>query len=132
MTKNQIKALINAVINLRDVVTDEQAATVPALYPAWRVDVEYQVGTRVTYNDVLYKVLTAHISQSDWTPDAAVSLFAKILIPDNNTIYTWVQPDSTNPYMAGDNVSHNGKTWVSNVDNNVWEPGVYGWEEATI
>ena len=22
-----------------------------------------------------------------------------------------------------------GKTWISDIDNNVWEPGVYGWTE---
>lgn len=43
----------------------------------------------------------------------------------------WVQPDSTNPYMMGDRVLHNGNTWESTVDNNVWEPGVYGWEQVT-
>ena len=42
----------------------------------------------------------------------------------------WVQPDSTNPYMAGDKVTHNGAIWTSTVDNNVWEPGIYGWEEV--
>ena len=42
----------------------------------------------------------------------------------------WVQPDSTNPYRKGDKVVHNGKTWESTIDNNVWEPGVYGWAEA--
>ena len=26
-------------------------------------------------------------------------------------------------------VTHNGKTWVSDVDSNVWESGVYGWSE---
>lgn len=31
--------------------------------------------------------------------------------------------------MLGDKVTHNGKTWTSIVDNNVWEPGVYGWAE---
>lgn len=31
-------------------------------------------------------------------------------------------------YMRGDKVTHGGKTWVSTCDNNVWEPGVYGWE----
>ena len=36
----------------------------------------------------------------------------------------------TNPYKKGDKVTHNGSTWVSTVDNNVWEPGVYGWEKA--
>lgn len=40
------------------------------------------------------------------------------------------QLDSTNPYTKGDKVTHNGKTWISDIDNNVWEPGVYGWMEA--
>jgi hypothetical protein len=52
----------------------------------------------------------------------------QVLIPDPETIPEWVQPGSTNPYMKGDKVTHNGSTWVSLVDNNVWEPGVYGWE----
>ena len=42
----------------------------------------------------------------------------------------WKQPDSTNPYQKGDKVTHNGKTWESTADNNVWEPGVYGWTEV--
>jgi len=33
--------------------------------------------------------------------------------------------------MTGDKVRHNGKIWVSIADYNVWEPGVYGWEEVT-
>ena len=81
------------------------------------------------YNGTLYKVLTAHTSQDDWTPDAAPSLFAKVLISDETIIPEWEQPDSTNPYSAGDKVTHNRKTWVSDIDNNVWEPGVYGWTE---
>lgn len=51
--------------------------------------------------------------------------------PTGEEIAEWVQPDSTNPYMTGDRVLHNGSTWESTVDNNVWEPGVYGWAEAT-
>lgn len=39
------------------------------------------------------------------------------------------QPESTNPYSKGDKVTHNGKTWRSTIAGNVWEPGVYGWEE---
>ena len=31
----------------------------------------------------------------------------------------------------GDKVTHNGATWISTVDNNVWEPGVYGRDEVT-
>jgi hypothetical protein len=28
-----------------------------------------------------------------------------------------------------DKVKHNGYIWISVVDNNSWEPGVYGWEK---
>ena len=129
MTRAEAKAFVEALKILRSSATDEQALAAPAVYPAWREDVEYALGDRVLYNDVLYKVLTAHTSQATWTPDVAASLFAKVLIPDVNVIPEWEQPDSTNPYMIGDKVTHNGKTWVSSVDNNVWEPGVYGWEE---
>ena len=111
-------------------LTDEVALEVVTLFPEWTIDTVYEVDTRVKYNGVLYRCLAAHTSQADWTPDAAASLFAKVLIPDENTIYAWEQPDSTNPYMTGDKVTHNGKTWISNVDNNVWEPGVYGWDEV--
>lgn len=101
------------------------------LYPHWAVGIEYTAGMRVQYDGVLYTTLIAHTSQADWTPAAAPSLFAKVLIPDETVIPAWEQPESTNPYMAGDKVTHNGKTWVSDIDNNVWEPGVYGWTEVT-
>ena len=129
MTKSEAKAFISALVTLREVATDEQALAAPALYPPWRSGVYYAAGIRVLYNGMLYKVLTAHTSQDDWTPDAAPSLFAKVLIPDETIIPEWQQPDSTNPYMKDDKVTHNGKTWASDVDNNVWEPGVYGWTE---
>lgn len=131
MTRAEAKAFINAFVKLRHLITDEQALEVSVLYPTWRENVAYEVGERVLYNEVLYKVLIDHTSQADWTPDVAVSLFAKVLIVDENVISAWEQPDSTNPYMKGDKVSHNGKTWVSDVDNNVWEPSVYGWSEVT-
>ena len=128
MTRTEAKAVIAALVKLRESATDEQALSVPALYPAWRSGVRYASGQRVIFDGVLYKVLQDHTSQDDWTPDAAPSLFARVLIPDVETIPEWVQPDSTNPYSKGDKVTHNGKTWISDIDNNVWEPGVYGWE----
>ena len=129
MTKAEAKAFIDAFVKLRGLATDEMSLQVPNLYPAWKVGVSYSKDDRVLYNGVLYKILLDHISQPDWAPDVAVSLFAKVLIPDANVVPEWEQPDSTNPYMIGDKVTHNGKTWVSTADNNVWEPGVYGWEK---
>ena len=131
MTLEEAKAIIDALVTLRNSATDEQALKASALYPKWKVGTDYQKDERVLYNDILYKVLADHTSQADWTPDAASSLFAKVLIPDKNVIPEWEQPESTNPYGKGDKVTHNGKTWRSTIDGNVWEPGVYGWEEIT-
>lgn len=110
-------------------LSDSDAVNAPMLFERWEPDKQYEVGMRLCYGDKLYKVLIAHTSQDSWTPDAAPSLFAEVLIPDPSVIPEWVQPSSTNPYMIGDKVRHNDKVWVSTVDNNVWEPGVYGWEE---
>ena len=60
----------------------------------------------------------------------APSLWARVLIDDPNSAPAWIQPDSTNPYAKGDRVMHRGRVWVSLVADNVWEPGVYGWEEV--
>lgn len=122
MNREKAKSIIDALVKLREAATDEQAIEVPMLYPEWKCDIAYEVGERVLHNDILYKVLQKHTSQADWTPDVAPSLFAKVLITDPDVIPEWVQPDSTNPYMKGDKVTHNGKTWESLVDNNVWEP----------
>lgn len=111
-------------------VTDDVVAlSIQEFYDIWVVGVLYPVGRYITHNDILYKVLTEHTSQTDWTPDVSPSLFAKVLIdPTGETISEWVQPDSTNAYMTGDKVEHNEQIYVSTIDNNVWEPGVYGWE----
>ena len=117
---------------------DAQALTVKAIYPAYNPEgIQYAKDYKVTYNGDLYKCLQAHTSQADWTPDNAPSLWAKVLAGQEGTgIGEWEQPDSTNPYMAGDQVTHNGKTWESLVDNNVWEPGAQGtealWQQVDV
>lgn len=114
-------------------LSDEDALEAKELYPQWSENgISYKVEDKVRYDGILYKVLLAHTSQEGWTPPSAPSLFAKVLIPDENTIPEWEQPDSTNPYQIGDKVTHNGKTWENTVANNVWEPGVYGWQEINI
>lgn len=116
--------------NAAAVLTDEQALECVALYPAWSgEDVEYTTGERVKHDNILYKCIQAHTSQPAWTPADAPSLWAKVLIVDPSVIPAWEQPDSSNPYSAGEKVKHNGKTWQSDLDGNVWEPGVYGWTE---
>lgn len=113
-----------------ETLTDDDAAHAPMLFERWQTDTAYEIGKRVCYNDKLYKVLQAHTSHEAYPPDITVSLYAEVLIPDPSVIPEWVQPQSTNPYMLGDKVRHNGKVWVSTIDYNVYEPGVYGWTEV--
>ena len=101
------------------------------LFPIWSGNsINYKVNDRVRYNSILYKCLQQHTSQEEWTPIAATSLWAKVLIPEPQVIPDWEQPDSTNPYQIGDKVKHNGIIWENTIANNVWEPGVYGWIES--
>ena len=124
------RLLIAKQINTME-VDDNTALRMLEFYPAWEAGQAYTAGYKVQYGGKLWRCVQAHTSQAGWEPDIAPSLWAKVLIPDPEVIPEWEQPDSTNPYMAGDKVAHNGKTWVSNIDNNVWEPGVYGWIEQS-
>ena len=130
MTREEANAFVEALVKLRTLATDEMSLEVPNLYPTWKEGVEYKTGERVLHDGVLYKVLQDHTSQEAWTPTEAHGLFAKVLIPTDE-IPAWEQPDSTNAYMKGDKVTYEGKTYVSTVDNNVWKPNEYGWEEVS-
>lgn len=129
LEQDTAKALEMLGVNF-DNLTDEQALQVPNVFPLWKAGVQYLVGDRILFDGKLYKVLTQHKSQEDWQPDVAPSLFAKVLVGNDQPL-EWQQPDSTNPYMKGDKVLFNGKVYASLIDNNVWSPTDYpaGWEE---
>lgn len=137
MTREELIALRKIIEKAMAYLNDEDAIVASTFYPNWTTLLaegktftaeEVAAGYRVQYNDVLYKVLQAHTVQESWNPEVSPSLFAKVLIPDEDVIPEWEQPDSTNPYMTGDKVTHNGVTYESLVDNNVWEPGAAGTE----
>lgn len=111
-------------------LTDEDALEAVNLFPTWSGEThEYLKDERVLYNNILYKCLQGHISQSNWNPETATSLWAKVLIPDENTIPEWEQPESTNAYMVGDKVTFEGHIYESAINNNIWSPSAYpaGW-----
>lgn len=126
MNRTKMKKLRQMIELASTSLKDKDAQNVPELFPAWKATAHYEVGDRVRYNEILYKVLQVHDAQENWTPTDSPSLFARVLVIDDE-ILDWVQPDSTNPYMQGDKVKHNGDIWISDIDNNIWEPGVYGW-----
>lgn len=116
-----------------ETLSDAQALQVPMLFDEFDGNgVAYEVGKRILFEGVLYKVIQAHTSQADWTPIAAPSLFAKVINETvDGSIPEFEQPDSTNPYMKGDRVIFNGKIYESVIDNNIWSPTAYptGWKE---
>ena len=127
----ELRKILEKAMTATQSLTEAEAITATCLHPKWSGDsVQYTAGQRVQDDGILYTVLQAHTSQPDWKPADAPSLFAKVLIPDPTVVPEWEQPESTNPYSKGDKVAHNGKTWVSDIDGNVWEPGVYGWTEV--
>ena len=115
---------------LLPVLSDKQAYTLRYLFPTFEVDKVYEVGERVIYDDKFYKVIMAHTSQADWTPDVAVSLFAEI--PDPTIEYPeFKQPiNAETVYMKGDKITFEGNKYVSTMDNNAYSPTEYpqGWE----
>ena len=116
---------MNRVIEALD---DATALEVSDLYLPWETDTNYAVGDRRTYDGLLYKCAQAHRSQDDWTPDVTPALWVRVSVEEWPE---WVQPiGAQDAYNTGDKVSHNSKHWISDVDANVWEPGVYGWHEA--
>ena len=106
------------------------AAEHTELFAPWACPVNYTAGQIRQHGGKLYKCLQAHASQEGWTPDAAPSLWVAISDPAEEWP-AWSQPiGAQDAYPLGAKVSHKEKRWISTADNNVWEPGVYGWEEA--
>ena len=99
-------------------------------FPAWAYPVSYAAKAICTYEGKLYRCNQAHTSQADWTPPSAASLWKEIGDP-RAEFPEWSQPLGAHDAYNRDKVAHNGKHWVSTAANNVWEPGVYGWEEVT-
>lgn len=130
MTREKLLKLRELIVKAALNLSDEDAFYCPEFFIGWKANTQYKKDERLRYGEKLYKVLQDHTSQSDWTPDTAVSLY--VAIPDPAIEYPdWVQPTGAHDaYNKGDKVSHLGKHWVSDIDSNVYEPSVYGWSEA--
>ena len=131
MTRGRAKQLRyyieKAAINL----ADEDALQAIELFQQWVTGHAYTVNERLQYKNVLYRVVQAHISQVDWTPDITPALFAVVSLDE------WpefVQPTGAhNAYKKGDKITFNSKHYISLIDANVYSPAAYpvGWQEQT-
>lgn len=86
----------------------------------------YPEGREVTHNG---KTWVSIIPANVWEPGETGWREVVPPTPDNpNPVAEWKQPlGAHDAYAKGSVVTHNEFTWVSDVDANVWEPGVYGW-----
>lgn len=124
MNKNKLVQAIKAMAVTAD---DETALSAIELYPYWKAGETVSVGDRKQHNGILYKCIQAHTTQSDWQPDVTPTLWTMVSLEEWPE---WIQPAGTHDaYSTGDKVTHNCTKYISEVDANIWEPGVYGWSE---
>ena len=112
-------------------LSDEDALEAVELFRPWEPDRDYVKEDRVRHQGLLYRLIPdTHHSQADWPPELTPAIWARVDDPAEEWP-EWRQPQgSHDAYPAGAKVSHNGKHWVNTYgDGNVWEPGVFGWEE---
>ena len=132
MKKSRLTAFVNALTFFRGFMTDEEALCAPAIFPEWKPDTAYPVDTRLYYGGKLYRVVQAHTSQSDWTPDITPALYTEVAEP--GTIPVWRQPTGAqDAYMTGDKVHYPTEAdpvYISTMDYNTYSPVTYGWTLA--
>lgn len=118
-----------------DVVTEAQALDNAPLFEDWadRIGTVVDTGEYLRYEG-LYRVKQSHTPQAHQPPGVhTAALYTRVQEPGAGP-EPWVQGQS---YAKGVEVSHKGGTWLSGVDNNVWEPGSVGvydniWKRVSV
>lgn len=129
MKREHLYKLRDLIRKAAESLTDEDALDGVEMFAPWQTDTMYAAGERLRWNGKLYRVVQDHTSQSDWTPDVTPALYTDVADPTEEWP-EWRQPTGAqDAYNEGDKVRHNEKRWISNTDGNVWEPGVFGWDE---
>lgn len=130
MTREKALALRALIEKAAVSLSDEDALGGIELFPAWLANIDYKLDYRVRYLTKLYKCVQAHTSQIGWEPPNVPALWTEVAKPGE--IPVWKQPTGAqDAYQKGDKVHYpdkDGPVYISTMDNNIWEPGVYGWE----
>ena len=130
ITRAKAYKLRELILKISKYLDDSDALDGIELFPHWSSEKSYEVGDRVSYEGILFKCLQNHDSQDTWTPSDSPSLWVRVDDPSVE-FPEWVQPlGSTDAYPLGAKVSHLNKHWISDYDNNIWEPSVFGWSEV--
>ena len=138
MTRRQAREYRAKIEHAAQTLSAEEAADNVMLFKPWQPDIDLVANEKVARNGNVYKVNQGHHTQADWPPESTPALFVIVIgttINEDGEVEVdeypaWVQPvGASDAYPIEAKVSHVGKHWKSDVANNVWEPGVYGWSE---
>lgn len=133
-------ALQTYITSNTDIMADEsRMMEFSTLYPTWEellatkktypAKTVFRWGTNAAGEPQLWSFISDYQPQEIYTPDQDISHYKKVGVTEDG-VSIWTQPlGATDAYMLGDEVSHKGEIWVSDYDNNVWEPGVFGWHK---
>lgn len=105
-------------------VDDETAYRMKEFYPEWAAGEAYTVGYKLLYGGELYKVLQAHTSQADWTPNAVPAMFTRIDEQHDGSKYDPIPYDGNMALENGKYYSQGGVTYRCTRDtgNPVYQP----------
>lgn len=137
--RQKVEAEFQAVVEPADILAIQDS------YPIWEnledgfaFGVDFKVQALEGVELKVFRIIQPHAKQSDRHPSLTPALWTKIEISGGVEVwaqptggdgkYPFIDPLTGNPYR----VSHLDNIWVNTVPAptlNVWEPGVYGWEE---
>lgn len=100
------------------------------LFAVWDEHWTGKAGTIVQDTGGLYRSIHDVGPGQNTKPSDTPAMWTRIGNPADE-YPEWVQPiGAHDAYQAGAKVTHSGRHWYNtHGDGNIWEPGVYGWEE---
>ena len=100
-------------------VDDQTAYRMKGFYPEWAAGEAYTVGYKLLYGGALYKVLQAHTSQADWTPNAVPAMFTRIDEQHDGSKYDPIPYDGNMALENGKYYSQGGVTYRCTRDTGI-------------
>lgn len=111
-------------------IDPETAAEHAELFAEWAYPINYKTGQIRRYKGTLYKCVQNHTSQAVGHLTPLPACGAKPVIPAENGLNGRTRRGA-GMLTPGGKSKPQFQHWISTAENNVWEPGVYGWEEVT-
>ena len=106
--------LIDLLIEVRPTLSDNKALKFMTMYPHWTTDLAVKLDERYQYNGRLYKVVQAHSTQSDWTPDITPALWTVIDVEHAGTLEDPIPAVASMEYVKGKYYIENGTIYLMN------------------